>query len=147
MTQRSLLLIVEVASAGFGAWLGFMLVGVWGGVVGASVGTLINWLLKVFLEGFSETAKLKRRILKTLSRLHFAEVRDLIKTHGHEIPTDCFIYDENLPYIKVLKKYRKALAELESENHVVGIVDKSYGLVNPPNECVNELSGRTYKKI
>ena len=147
MSKRSLFLIIEVVSAGFGAWLGFVLVGVWGGVIGASGGTLINWLLKVFLEDSSENAKLKRRILKTLDRFPSTEVRDLIKIHGHEIPTDCFIYDDKLPYIKFLKKYRKALAELESENHVVGISNKSYGLVNPPNHWVNELSGRTYEKI
>lgn len=147
MSRRSLFLVIEVFSAGFGAWLGFLLVGIWGGVIGASVGALLNWLLKVVMEEYSENSKLKRKILATLNRLSSIEVRDLIQIHGYEVPKDCFVYDDKLPYVKVLKKYRKALAELESENHVVGIVNKSYGLVDPPNHWVNELSGRAYERI
>jgi hypothetical protein len=147
MSKRSIFLIIEVLSAGFGAWLGFKLVGIWGGVIGASVGSLLNWLLKVILEESSENSKLKRKILSTLNGLSSVEVRDLIQIHGHEVPTDCFIYDDKLPYIKALKRYRKALAELEAENHIAGIVNKSYGLVDPPNHWVNELSGRAYRKI
>ncbi|MEB3250095.1 MAG: hypothetical protein VKK07_12215 [Merismopediaceae bacterium] len=147
MSNSSLFLSIEVFSAGFGAWLGFQLVGIWGGVIGASVGALINWLLKVILEESSENSKLKRKILTKLNSSSSIEVRDLIQIHGYEVPTDCFIYDNKLPYIKILKKYRKALTQLEAENHVVGTINKSYGLVDPPNQWVNEFSGRAYKKI
>ncbi len=66
--------------------------------------------------------------------------------HGILVPKDCFPYDNNLPFVKALKKYRKAFSELETEHKIVRDLRGSvgHGYVDRPHQWVNDWSGRAY---
>jgi hypothetical protein len=127
-----------------GAVLGALFAGVWGAVAGA----ILAWGIPFVASKFTQEQRLKKRILDTLDATDVKKVRDIMSEHGVSVPKDCFEYSEKFPFVQSLAKYRKALTELEFEGKVT--VSKqasvSYGYVNPPNDWVNDWSGRAYTK-
>ena len=74
------------------------------------------------------------------------QVRDVMMAHGLDVPTDCFEYDPDHPFIKQLMLYKRAFQQLEGEHKVVHSKQASmgHGYVDPPNDWVNEWAGRAY---
>jgi hypothetical protein len=132
----------------FAAILAAILGAYWAGPIGAGIGALIAWLIPFLAQQFTEGSRLKRRILNTLDVGRLRQVREVMAEHGVVVPTDCFNYDKNLPFVRSLAKYRKAFLELEVENKAVHNKQGSvnHGYVDPPNDWVNEWAGRAYQR-
>ncbi len=138
--EEILILLSSIGGAILGAY--------WAGVPGAGLGALFAWLIPFAAKQFSEGYRLKRRILEFLSSDGAKQVREIMREHGISIPIDCFDYDNSLPFVQALTKYRKAFRELELENKVVRserapVID---GYADPPNDWVNQWSGCAYQK-
>jgi hypothetical protein len=138
--EEAISLLSSIGGAILGAY--------WAGAIGAGFGALIAWLIPYFAKQFTEDFRLKRKIWKSLKMSQLTQVRDLMKVHGIAVPIDCFPYDKDTLFVRSLAKYRKALLELEVENKVVYNKHGSsvIGYVDPPNDWVNEWSGRAYQK-
>ncbi len=135
---------VSLIAGIFGAVIGAIFAGIWGAVAGA----ILAWGIPFMASKFTKEQRLKKRILDTLSVTNVKQVRDIMAGHGITVPTDCFEYSEKFPFVQSLAKYRKLINELEFEGRVT--VSKqasvSHGYVNPPNDWVNDWSGRAYTK-
>jgi hypothetical protein len=125
-----------------GAGIGVAYAGLWGAIIGATV----TWFIPYASLRFTEHNRLKRRISKTLTLTSSKQVRDIMFEHGIFVPKDCFPYDNNMHFVKSLKKYRKAFSELETEHKIVRDLRGSveHGYVDPPNQWVNDWSGRAF---
>jgi len=124
------------------------IVGLYWGPIGAATGAFIAWLAPIAANKLTETYRIKRKIIKTLSNHQSLQVRDIMRSHNIDVPVDCFPYSSTNPFVKVLLKYRQAILELEAENKIIHSKQASvnYGYVDPPNDWVNDWSGRVYQK-
>jgi hypothetical protein len=80
---------ISVISGIVGAAIG----SIWAGVGGAITGALLASLAPIAVESLSNHTRLKKKILKTLSVHGQMQVRDVMKGHGLNVPTDCVSYE------------------------------------------------------
>ena len=136
--------LVALGSTLLGGVVGILAGGPYGGLFGAVFG----WLLQSVAVALTENYRLKEKILKTLRSDRATQLRDVMSANKLPVPVDCFRYDECLPFVKDLSKYRKAVRELELEHRVIFSDSSSakIGYVDPPHDWVNEWAGRAYLK-
>jgi hypothetical protein len=136
--------IISLFSGLLGAVLGTTIAG----PAGAILGAVLSWLILIIFAKNTKNQRLKRRIVKTLDKTNVKQVRDIMATHNISVPTNCFNYDDDHFYVKKLAEYRQAFISLESEGLITqsSRYSVSHGYVNPPNDWVNDWSGRAYIK-
>jgi hypothetical protein len=118
------------------------------GLLGALFGIVAGWFLPIGLHYLSAQQRLARAIQSTLQEHGTLQVRDIMRLHGLAVPSDCFTYSEAHSFVCELNRYRKALTALESDGSIIHAHSASvkHGYVDPPNEWVNEWSGRAYHR-
>lgn len=141
---------VTVGAALLGAAAGAIWANLLGAVAGAVAGAAVASLIPLAFELGSKRAKLKRRIMSVLAQ-HGSKaisVRDVMKCNGSGVPTDCFSYAQDHPFVQALVEYRAAFSELEAEHLVFHSKQASVviGYVDPPNDWINEWAGRVYQQ-
>lgn len=138
---------VTVGAALLGAAVG----ATWGDLIGALGGAAVASLIPFVFELGNKRAKLKRQIVNVLAQHGSTSisVRDVMKCNDIVVPTDCFVYAQDHPFVQALAEYRAAFFELEAEHRVVHNKQASItvGYVDPPNDWVNEWSGRAYQQV
>jgi hypothetical protein len=138
---------IELIATTAGAVLGANFAGVIGVVAGAVIGVILARGVSVITS--MPEKYLKKRILDSLKNTEARQVREVMEEHGISVPIDYFEYSKKHPFVQSLVKYRKVFTELELEGKVAVSRQESasHGYVNPPNDWINDWSGRAYYKV